>query len=90
MGPGLDGRPPRFLDRFLVFDASNRRFSYLVAPVQVGGIPELCYSLVNKKDELFITGYVMPYDSERDSYGCVGDWVIWWSVAEDAEGRDEK
>lgn len=75
---GVDGRPPRFLDRFLRFDAETRRFGYLIAPAQSDGIPSICYSLA-RGDQVFITGYLIPRDA-TGSLGpaaSAGDWLVW-------------
>ncbi|MFH1569400.1 MAG: hypothetical protein ABIL09_15500, partial [Gemmatimonadota bacterium] len=40
----VDGRPPRFLERYLVFDPEAGTFEYLAAPEQPDGIPLLCYN----------------------------------------------
>lgn len=56
----VDGRPPRFLDRFLTFNPSNREFGYVVAPAQPDGVPLLCYAWTDGR-RYAITGTVLPF-----------------------------
>lgn len=55
-----DGRTPRFLDRFLVFDPATKSFDYLIAPTQPDGISLMCYAWSDDK-RLAITGTVLPF-----------------------------
>lgn len=73
---GVDGRAHHFLDRFLVFDAATRKFSYLVAPAQPDGYPLVCYSHV-EGEKVFITGYVVPLDADGGPGKKAGDWIVW-------------
>jgi hypothetical protein len=56
----VDGRTPRFLDRFLAFDPATRSFDYLIAPAQPDGVPLLCYAW-SDEGRLAITGTVLPF-----------------------------
>ncbi len=52
---GVDGIKHHFLNKFLVYDPKQNKFSFLEAKSE-GRYPLLCYSLVYK-DKLIITGY---------------------------------
>jgi hypothetical protein len=71
----VDGRPPRFLDRFLVFDPAAQSFDYLVAPEQPDGIPLLCYSWADA-ERFAITGYVIPFAEPGEPGEQFGHWLV--------------
>lgn len=81
-GLGVDGRPHHFLDRFLVFNADDRSFRFLGPPAQPDGYPLICYAHARGSD-LFITGYVMPQDTDGQPTTGPGDWLVWQSVGPD-------
>ena len=84
-GPlAVDGRAPRFLDRFLVFDPESRTFDYLVADPQPDGIPMICYAWAD--DERFaITGITIPFAEP----GVAGEQVGPWFVLQSEPAGDE-
>jgi transglutaminase-like putative cysteine protease len=71
----VDGRPPRFLERFLVFDPETRRFEYLAAPAQPDGVPMLCYHWTDG-ERFAITGIVIPFDAPDEPGHQVGPWLV--------------
>jgi hypothetical protein len=88
-GPlSIDGKPHRFLDRYLVFDPENRSFDYLVAPEQPDGVPLLCYNWTDGK-RFAITGIVIPYAKPGELGNHVGPWLVLQSEeAADVPGFD--
>ncbi len=84
---GVDGHFPRFLDRFLTFDAATKKFDYLTVPQQPDGIPLACYSAV-KGDKAFITGYVIPFGQEKKPTMTAGDWMVWQSFPAEVQPFD--
>ena len=80
----VDGRPPRFLDRFLVFDPETRAFDYLTAPSQPDGVPLLCYSWTDG-ERFAITGMVIPYNEPGVPGELRGHWIVLQSVPADGE-----
>jgi hypothetical protein len=84
-GPlAIDGKPPRFLDRFLVFDPETMSFDYLVAPAQPDGVPLLCYTWADEK-RFAITGLTIPYKEPGELDHQFGPWMILQSEPADAE-----
>ncbi|MCX5662220.1 MAG: hypothetical protein NTW19_21285 [Planctomycetota bacterium] len=75
---GVDGKPHHFLDRFLAFDARTRTFSYLQVPPQKDGYPLICYSL-QRGNDTYITGYVIPFAPDGSLAKEAGDWIVWQS-----------
>lgn len=71
----LDGRQPRFLDRFLVFDPAAQNFEYLIAPPQPDGIPLLCYAWADDR-RFAITGIVIPFDAPGEPGEQFGHWIV--------------
>jgi hypothetical protein len=71
----LDGRPPRFLDRLLVFDAASETFEYLVAPPQRDGVPSLCYHWTDGA-RFAVTGIVIPYAETGELGDQYGPWLV--------------
>lgn len=71
----VDGRPPRFLDRFLIFDPAAGSFDYLVAPPQPDGVPLLCYSWADA-ERFAITGYVIPFAEPGVPGEQFGHWLV--------------
>ncbi len=76
---GVDGRPPRFLDRQLVFDPAAGAFDFLTVPAQPDGMPLICYSWADA-DRLVFTGYNIPLDAAGDPSDQPGDWLVWQSA----------
>lgn len=76
---GVDGRPPRFLDRQLVFDPTSGTFDYLTVPAQPDGMPLICYTYADA-DRLVFTGYNIPFDAQSNPSDQPGDWLVWQSV----------
>ncbi len=75
-GPlAVDGRPPRFLDRFLVFDPETRAFDYLVADPQPDGIPMVCYAWADS-ERFAITGITIPFDEPGVPGTQLGPWFV--------------
>lgn len=56
----VDGRSPRFLERFLGFDPATKKFDYLFSPPQPDGVPLLCYPWTDG-ERFAITGHVLPF-----------------------------
>ncbi|MBI2194552.1 MAG: hypothetical protein HYU36_21445 [Planctomycetes bacterium] len=84
-GPlSVDGRPHRFLERYLVFDPSSRSFDYLVAPEQPDGVPLLCYNWTDGK-RFAITGMVLPFEEP----GVAGEQYGHWLVLQNVRAEDE-
>jgi len=79
----VDGRTPRFLDRFLAFDPTTRSFDYLIAPPQPDGVPLLCYAWSDDK-RLAITGTVLPY--REPGVVDAADMGAWLIVQSEAAG----
>lgn len=75
----VDGRPPRFLDRLLVFDPQTRGFEYLTAPEQPDGIPLLCYSWTDGR-RFAVTGIVIPFAEPGVPGEQYGHWLVLQSV----------
>lgn len=71
----VDDRPPRFLERMLVFDAASQKFDYLAAPAQADGIPLLCYNWTDGK-RFVITGIVTPFVEPGVPGPEKGPWLI--------------
>ncbi len=71
----VDGRPPRFLDRYLVFDSGTGDFDYLVAPEQPDGIPLLCYNWTDG-ERFAITGTVIPFAEPGVPGEIFGSWIV--------------
>jgi len=71
----VDGRPPRFLDRYLVFDPESQDFDYLVAPEQPDGIPLLCYNWTDG-NRFVITGTLIPYSQPGVPGEIYGSWIV--------------
>lgn len=71
----IDGKPPRFLDRLLVFDAETRSFDYLVAPAQSDGVPLLCYHWTDGV-RFVVTGIVIPYGVDGMLGEHYGSWLV--------------
>ncbi len=80
----VDGRPPRFLDRLLVFDPRMQSFDYLVAPEQPDGIPLLCYSWTDG-ERFAITGIVIPFAEPGEPGRIFGPWFVLQSEPAKAE-----
>jgi len=80
----VDGRPPRFLDRFLIFDPTAESFDYLVAPAQPDGIPLLCYSWADA-ERFAITGYVIPFAEPGEPGEQFGHWLVLQNQPADQE-----
>jgi len=76
---GVDGRPPRFLDRQLVFDPASQSFDFLTVPAQPDGVPLICYGWADDK-RLIFTGYVIPFAEDGGPSDRPGDWLIWQSM----------
>jgi len=84
-GPlSVDGREPRFLDRYLVFDPATQTFDYLVAPAQPDGIPLLCYNWTDGA-RFAITGIVIPFDEPGEPGVQYGHWLVLQSEPADRE-----
>ena len=79
----VDGRPPRFMERFLVFDPATETFDYLVAPEQEDGVPLLCYSWTDG-ERFAITGIVIPYNEQGEPGDQLGPWIVLQNVPADA------
>lgn len=75
---GCDGKPFRFLGRYLSFDPSTRKFDYLVVPAQPDGEPLICYAHADARG-LCISGYVIPYGKPGEPSKLPGDWLLWQS-----------
>ncbi len=71
----VDGREPRFLDRFLVFDPRDKSFDYLIAPPQPDGVPLLCYSWTDGF-RFAITGHIQPFDETKQAGTGPGAWIV--------------
>ena len=71
----VDGKPPRFLDRYLVFDPANQAFDYLVAPEQPDGVPLLCYNWTDG-ERFAITGMVIPFAEPGELGAQSGPWLV--------------
>jgi len=71
----VDGRPPRFLDRFIIFDPATQSFDYLIAPEQPDGIPLLCYSWADT-ERFAITGFVIPFAEPGEPGEQFGHWLV--------------
>ncbi|MEW6754088.1 MAG: transglutaminase domain-containing protein [Candidatus Latescibacterota bacterium] len=80
----VDGRPPRFLDRLLVFAPETRAFDYLVAPEQPDGIPLLCYHWTDGQ-RFAVTGMVIPWAEPGVPGEMVGAWIVLQSQPADLE-----
>jgi len=75
-GPlSVDGRPPRFLERMLVFDAEAGTFDYLTAPEQPDGVPLLCYSWTDG-ERFAVTGVVVHWDEPGVPGPVFGPWIV--------------
>ena len=84
-GPtSVDGRPYRFLDRFLVFDAATHTFDYLTCPAQPDGVPLLCYAWTDG-ERFAITGYVIPFAEPGEPGEQYGHWLVLQNRPADAE-----
>lgn len=84
-GPlSVDGRPHRFLDRYLVFDPETRGFSYLAAPSQPDGVPLLCYNWTDGK-RFAITGMILPFKEPGEPGEQFGHWLILQNVPAENE-----
>lgn len=87
IGPGpisVDGKPNRFMEKFIVFDPETRGFDYLEAPRQPDGVPLLCYPWTDGK-RFAITGLVQPYTAPGDVLPEQGYYFILQSVPADLE-----
>ena len=71
----VDGRPPRFMERMLIFDAGSREFDYLTAPPQPDGTPLLCYGWTDG-ERFAVTGTVLPHDESGHPVPEAGPWII--------------
>lgn len=71
----VDGKPPRFLDRYLVFDPEAMSFDYLLAPAQGDGVPLLCYNWTDGR-RWAITGMVIPFDEPGEPGRHFGPWLV--------------
>lgn len=71
----VDGRPPRFMERMLVWDPDAGAFDYLVAPAQPDGVPLLCYSWTDGA-RFAITGIVVPFDEPGVPGPQLGSWLV--------------
>ena len=71
----IDGNPPRFLDRFLVFDPDARTFDYLIAPEQPDGVPLLCYHWTDG-ERFAITGTTIPFAQPGKPGKPFGSWIV--------------
>ena len=80
----VDGRPPRFMERYLVFDAASGGFDYLVAPEQPDGVPLLCYNWTDGK-RFAITGIIIPFDEPGVPGTPRGEWVVLQNVEAEEE-----
>ena len=80
----VDGRPPRFLDRFLIFDPVTQSFDYLVAPAQSDGIPLLCYPWTDGA-RFAITGCVIPFAEPGVTGEQYGHWLVMQNQPADQE-----
>lgn len=80
----VDGRPPRFMDRMLVFDAEEGKFDYLRVPEQPDGIPLLCYSWSDGK-RFAVTGIVIPFAEPGVPGKDIGPWLVMQSEEADRE-----
>lgn len=72
---GVDGFPPRFMERYLVFDPAERRCEYLEAPPQPDGIPLLCYAWTDGL-RFAITGIVIPFAKPGEPGRQHGPWIV--------------
>jgi len=88
--PTVDGRPPRFMERFMIYDPAQKSFDYLVAENEDDGLPLLCYPWAN--DEQFvITGFVQPWREPGVPDTTVpGHWLILQSQAAGEERGFER
>ncbi|MCX5659914.1 MAG: hypothetical protein NTW19_09355 [Planctomycetota bacterium] len=75
---GCDGKPHRFLGRYLSFDPSTRKFAYLEVPAQPDGEPLICYAHADARG-LVISGYIIPYGKPGEASKLPGDWLLWQS-----------
>lgn len=71
----IDGDPPRFLDRFLVFDPEHSAFDYLTAPEQPDGVPLLCYHWTDG-ERFAITGTTIPFAQPGNLGKPFGSWIV--------------
>ena len=71
----IDGRPPRFLDRFLVYDPDAGTFDYLAAPEQPDGVALLCYHWTDG-ERFAITGTTVPYAQPGKPGEIFGSWLV--------------
>jgi len=71
----VDGKPSRFLDRYLVFDPEDLTFDYLIAPEQPDGAPLLCYNWTDG-ERFAITGIVIPYAEPGELGRPHGSWIV--------------
>lgn len=71
----VDGRAPRFMERYLVFDAAARTFDYLVAPQQPDGVPLLCYAWTDGA-RFAVTGIVIPFAAPGEPGPICGPWLV--------------
>ncbi|MDA0841884.1 MAG: hypothetical protein O3B01_10490 [Planctomycetota bacterium] len=75
-GPlSVDGKPYRFLDRYLVFEPESQSFEYLVAPEQPDGVPLLCYAWADE-NRFAITGMMIPYTEPGELGRQHGQWLV--------------
>lgn len=83
--PTVDGRPLRFMERFLVFDPEQQTFDYLCAPEQPDGLPLLCYAWADEK-RFAITGMILPWGAPGEPQALEqGHWLILQSESADEE-----
>ena len=71
----VDGMPPRFLDRFLIFDPDAMAFDYLAAPEQPDGVSLLCYHWTDG-ERFVITGTTIPYTQPGKLGEIFGSWIV--------------
>jgi len=75
-GPlSVDGKPFRFLERYLVFDPELQSFEYLAAPEQPDGVPLLCYAWADE-DRFAITGMIIPFAEPGELGRKYGHWIV--------------
>lgn len=80
----VDGRPPRFMEKLLVFDAATRCFEFLEAPTQPDGFPLLCYSWCDGK-RFAVTGILLPLVEGRKAGPEPGRWIVMQNFVADRE-----
>jgi len=83
--PTVDGRPLRFMERFMVFDPESQTFDYLFAPSQPDGLPLLCYAWADA-NRFVITGILLAWGKPQEPLSLEpGHWLILQSQSADEE-----